>query len=188
MDHDPGDPAFRLVFWRDFAHAPQKETSPPTPSERQVQCSARGEASLISRPHMAQASARTSRDVESFAIIEISSPVAPPEVLAAREPSRARPLPAAVAGLPESAPSGASRGGREKASFRPGVGRGGRARGQGRNSPPRRMSPDATRDPLAAPAAAPVEPRKGRILRELSESKKATSGFEPLYEALQASA
>ena len=54
-----------------------KETSPPTPSERQVQCSARGEASLISRPHMAQASARTSRDVESFAIIEISSQVAP---------------------------------------------------------------------------------------------------------------
>ncbi len=130
----------------------------------------------------------------------------PPEVLAAREPSRARPLPAAVAGLPESAPSGASRGGREKASFRPGVGRGGRARGQGRNSPPRRASPD--RAALAArqrkrPARPlpiskrrermswcgrrspakwmmgpeerrprPVEPRKGRILRELSESRR----------------
>ena len=29
MDHDPGDLALCLVFWMDFAHAPQKETNPP---------------------------------------------------------------------------------------------------------------------------------------------------------------
>jgi hypothetical protein len=44
--------------------------------------------------------------------------------------------------MPETTPPGASRGGRGRASFHPDAGRGGRARGQGRNLPQRQASPD----------------------------------------------
>ena len=44
--------------------------------------------------------------------------------------------------MPETTPLGASQGGRERASFRPDAGKGGRARGQGRSLPQLQASPD----------------------------------------------
>jgi hypothetical protein len=80
---------------------------------------------------------------------------------------------AAVAGPPESAPSGASRGGRERASVRPGAGKEGRARGQGWNSLQRRASPD--RAGLAARQGEGRPQDRCRSRSDVSESPGAAS-------------